>query len=79
MSEQLGQQARKIDFGTAENGGNDDASIKTEDGEETEDEEEKPYQQQHWPLESVRNKIRLNAHLMWLSSDYCACVFCPLI
>uniref|UniRef100_A0A2P2IC97 Mediator of RNA polymerase II transcription subunit 17-like n=2 Tax=Hirondellea gigas TaxID=1518452 RepID=A0A2P2IC97_9CRUS len=67
MSEQLSQHARKIDFGAAENGGSDElsgpaaaAADETEEQEEDE-EEEKPCQQPHWPLESVRNKIR-NAH-----------------
>ncbi|XP_068244479.1 mediator of RNA polymerase II transcription subunit 17 [Palaemon carinicauda] len=53
MSENLTQLARKIDFATD---GEDGA---TEDKKEEEEEEEKqPFQQPHWNLEGVRNKVR---------------------
>lgn len=59
MSEQLAQQAGKINFGATENGGTDEQTSRGEDAEDqVEEEEDKPYQQPHWPLESVRNKIR---------------------
>lgn len=51
MSENLTQLARKIDFGA-----NDGENLKGEENEE--EEEEKPFQQPHWPFENVRNKIR---------------------
>ncbi|KAK8725170.1 hypothetical protein OTU49_010734 [Cherax quadricarinatus] len=53
MSENLTQLARKIDFAT------DGEEVTTEEKKEEEEEEEKqPFQQPHWPLEDVRNKIR---------------------
>lgn len=52
MSEHLTQLARKIDFAT------DGEEIKEEKKEEEEEEEKQPFQQPHWPLEDVRNKIR---------------------
>ncbi|XP_045616724.1 mediator of RNA polymerase II transcription subunit 17 isoform X1 [Procambarus clarkii] len=53
MSENLTQLARKIDFAT------DGEDVTTEEKKEEEEEEEKqPFQQPHWPLEDVRNKIR---------------------
>ncbi|KAK4300045.1 hypothetical protein Pmani_017759 [Petrolisthes manimaculis] len=52
MSEHLTQLARKIDFAT------DGEEIKEEKKEEEEEEEKQPFQQPHWPLEEVRNKIR---------------------
>ncbi|KAF2358449.1 Mediator complex subunit Med17 [Trinorchestia longiramus] len=64
MSEQLSQFARRIDFSAIENGGIDESGSKTGDDTESmedEEDEEKPCQQPHWPLESVRNKVR-NAH-----------------
>ena len=56
MSEHLALLARKIDFGSSENGGGDEVKDDSEDTEASE--EEKPCQQPHWPLEGVRNKIR---------------------
>ncbi|XP_063842068.1 mediator of RNA polymerase II transcription subunit 17-like isoform X2 [Scylla paramamosain] len=53
MSENLTQLARKIDFAT------DGEEVTTEEKKEEEEEEEKqPFQQPHWPLEEVRNKVR---------------------
>ena len=61
MSENLTQLARKIDFATD---GEEVTTITTvattteEKKEEEEEEEKQPFQQPHWPLEEVRNKIR---------------------
>ncbi|XP_071537710.1 mediator of RNA polymerase II transcription subunit 17 [Panulirus ornatus] len=53
MSENLTQLARKIDFAT------DGEEVTCEEKKEEEEEEEKqPFQQPHWPLEDIRNKIR---------------------
>ncbi|XP_050738195.1 mediator of RNA polymerase II transcription subunit 17-like [Eriocheir sinensis] len=52
MSENLTQLAKKIDFAT------DGEEMSTEEKEEEEEEEKQPFQQPHWPLEEVRNKIR---------------------
>ena len=54
MSENLTQLARKIDFAT------DGEEMATEEKkkEEEEEEEKQPFQQPHWPLEEVRNKVR---------------------
>lgn len=53
MSENLTQLARKIDF-AAEG----EEAVSDEKNEEEEEEEKQPFQQPHWPLEGVRNKIR---------------------
>lgn len=53
MSEKLTQLARKIDFAT------DGEEVANEEKKEEEEEEEKqPFQQPHWNLEGVRNKVR---------------------
>lgn len=53
MSENLTQLARKIDFAT------DGEDVTCEEKKDEEEEEEKqPFQQPHWPLEDIRNKIR---------------------
>ncbi|KAK7066861.1 Mediator of RNA polymerase II transcription subunit 17 [Halocaridina rubra] len=53
MSENLTQLARKIDFAT------DGEDVAGEEKKEEEEEEEKqPFQQPHWNLEGVRNKVR---------------------
>ena len=54
MSEHLTQLACKVDFGAT-----DGEDLTTDDKNEDEQEEEKPFQQPHWPFEGVRNKVRL--------------------
>ena len=55
MSERLSQNAAKINFTEDD----DDIVVDPEEEEEKKaEEEEKPCQQPHWPLESVRNKVR---------------------
>ena len=44
--------ARKIDFAEG------DEQVTEEKEEEEEEEKQQPFQQAHWPLEGVRNKIR---------------------
>lgn len=72
MSEQLSQYARRIDFSAAENGGTEEGAAKAaDDTESMEDDgdDDKPCQQPHWPLESVRNKIRLVCLYFYLISE----------
>ena len=65
MSENLTQLACKVDFGAT-----DGEDLTTDDKNENEEDDEKPFQQPHWPFEGVRNKIRYDKFLVRFRSDY---------